>query len=325
MKHQRKVIQLFNNLLGSGFNLTEIVDFLDRSQLIGSSYTETMRQELMAGGNLATIMGRLGFSDSVVTQLALANEHGDLGISMGKIEVYLTKLLLVRKKLLEVATYPLILLTFLTLIMIGLKSYLLPQLENGQENIAAQLIASFPLIFLVSLVGAGLLAILIYAYSKRLTRIRLAELVSRLPFVGYFLRLYLTAYYAREWGNLIGQGIELVQLVNIMQAQQSKLFQEIGRELEASLLLGEEFHHKVLSYPFFLNELALMIEYGQVKSKLGRELTLYAEEVWERFFNKLAQATQFIQPLVFIMVALVVVMIYAAMLLPMYQNMEVNF
>lgn len=68
-----------------------------------------------------------------------------------------------------------------------------------------------------------------------------------------------------------------------------------------------------------------MIEYGEVKSKLGRELDIYAEETWQRFFGKLTQATQLIQPLVFVFVALIIVLIYVAMLLPMYQNMGGNF
>ena len=37
---------------------------------------------------------------------------------------------------------------------------------------------------------------------------------------------------------------------------------------------------------------------------------------------RLNKATTFVQPLIFVIVAVVIVMIYAAMLLPMYQNME---
>ena len=88
---------------------------------------------------------------------------------------------------------------------------------------------------------------------------------------------------------------------------------------------GQSFHQKGLDYPFFLRELSLMIEYGEVKSKLGRELDIYAEETWQNFFSQLTQATQLIQPLVFVFVALIIVLIYVAMLLPMYQNVGGNF
>ena len=270
-KKQRKVIQLFNNLFKSGFNLTEIVFFLRRSQLLSEVYVERMQESLLNGASLAAMMVDLGFSDNIVTQIALADVHGNSQKSLLKIESYLSSMTVVRKKLIEVATYPLILFLFLILIMLGLKNYLLPQLES--QNVAT---------------------------------------------------LYLTAYYAREWGNLIGQGIELMAIVGIMQKQKSLLFQEIGKDMEEALLSGQAFHQKVLDYPFFLRELSLMIEYGEIKSKLGRELDIYAEETWQSFFGKLTQATQLIQPLVFVFVALIIVLIYVAMLLPMYQNMGGN-
>ena len=64
--------------------------------------------------------------------------------------------------------------------------------------------------------------------------------------------------------------------------------------------------------------------YGEVKSKLGSELEIYAEKTWEDFFRRVHKAMNVIQPLVFVFVALVIVLLYAAMLLPIYQNMEVH-
>ena len=87
----------------------------------------------------------LGFSSAIVTQLSLAEVHGNLHLSLGKIEEYLDNLAKVKKKLIEVATYPLILLGFLLLIMLGLRNYLLPQLDSS--NIATQIIGNLPQIF----------------------------------------------------------------------------------------------------------------------------------------------------------------------------------
>ena len=137
-KKQRKVIQLFNNLFESGFNLTEIVSFLRRSQLLLDIYVERMQESLLNGASLATMMANLGFSDNIVTQIALADVHGNSQKSLLKIESYLSSMTVVRKKLIEVATYPLVLLLFLILIMLGLKNYLLPQLES--QNVATQII-----------------------------------------------------------------------------------------------------------------------------------------------------------------------------------------
>nr|WP_099092249.1 competence type IV pilus assembly protein ComGB [Streptococcus pantholopis] len=323
LKEQRKIVQLFNNLFDSGFSLTEMVVFLKRSQLLADKHTDKMHSVLLNGQGLAEMMAVLGFSDAVFTQLTLAEIHGNTKRSLHKIESYLESLLLVRRKLIETGTYPLLLLAFLVILMFSLKNYLLPQLEG--VNFASQVILHFPSLLLLLLSILLVLGSALYFFAKRLPRITIVSWGSRLPWLGDYLRLYLTAYYAREWGNLIGQGIELAQIVQIMQKQKAQLFRELGHHMGEGLLSGEEFHNKVLEYPFFCKELGLIIEYGEIKAKLGKELEIYAQETWETFFNRLIKATQLIQPLVFIAVALMIVMIYAAMLLPMYQNIGGNF
>jgi len=75
------------------------------------------------------MMAGIGFSDAVTTQLSLAELHGNLALSLEKISAYLENMRKVKKKLIEVSTYPLILLGFLILIMLGLRNYLLPQMD----------------------------------------------------------------------------------------------------------------------------------------------------------------------------------------------------
>lgn len=296
-----------------------MVDFLSRSQLLPEVQTRQMRQCLLDGKGMSAMLSDLGFSDAVITQLDLAEVHGNIGVSLDKIETYLINLVQVKKKVIEVITYPIMLLGFLVLIMLGLKNYLLPQLEEG--NFATTLINHFPIIFLAGFTLSMLVFFLLAMISKRQSRLKLSCILAQIPLIRYFVQLYLTAYYAREWGNLLSQGLELAQIVEMMQGQKSQLFREIGRDMQLAMLSGSEFHQKVLDYPFFLKELSLIIEYGEVKSKLGSELSIYAGETWETFFSRLNKATQFIQPLIFIFVALMIVMIYAAMLLPMYENM----
>ena len=128
ISQQVKVIQLFKQLLKAGFTLTEIVAFLERSHLLKESSLSLMKASLMRGDRLDQMFASVGFSDNIVTQIALADKHGNLLGSLTKIETYMLRMTKVRKKLMEVATYPILLLGFLILIMLGLKNYLLPQL-----------------------------------------------------------------------------------------------------------------------------------------------------------------------------------------------------
>ena len=81
--------------------------------------------------------------------------------------------------------------------------------------------------------------------------------LAKVPLVGTLVRAYLTAYYAREWGNMIGQGLELSQIFLIMQDQPSQLFQELGRDLETALGAGQGYAEKVGTYPFFKKKLEI--------------------------------------------------------------------
>lgn len=71
-------------------------------------------------------------------------------------------------------------------------------------------------------------------------------------------------------------------ILDIMAIEKSSLMKELAEDIRMSLLEGQAFHIKVATYPF-KKELSLMIEYGEIKSKLGAELEIYAQESWEQF------------------------------------------
>lgn len=223
---QKNIITLFNNLFSSGFHLVETISFLDRSALLDKQCVTQMRVGLSQGKSFSEMMESLGCSSAIVTQLSLAEVHGNLHLSLGKIEEYLDNLAKVKKKLIEVATYPLILLFFLLLIMLGLRNYLLPQLDSS--NIATRIIGNLPQIFLGMVGLVSVLALLALTFYKRSSKMSVFSILARLPFIGIFVQTYLTAYYAREWGNMISQGMELTQIFQMMQEQGSQLFKEIG-------------------------------------------------------------------------------------------------
>nr|WP_094785123.1 competence type IV pilus assembly protein ComGB [Lactococcus reticulitermitis] len=320
IKQQVKLMQLMNNLLSSGFHLAEIVHFLERSKLVETAFVTTMRAGLSNGQTLSQILNELGFSNSVVTQVALADYHGNTQQTLRLITENLTKLQKVRQKLVTVATYPVILLVFLIVIVLGLKTYLLPQVETN--NFAGAIIAVLPWFFLGLSVVFALLILGLIRYFKTTSPLANVQKLGHLPLIQTYLKLYLTAFYAREWGNLIKQGLEMRQILEMMTTQNNQLFREIGQDLLNAMQLGQEFHDKIHHYSFFTPELALMIEYGEMKAKLGDELLVYADEAWSTFFEKVEKAMNLIQPLVFLFVALMIVLIYAAMLLPIYAQME---
>ena len=193
----------------------------------------------------------------------------------------------------------------------GLKITFTP---TQQSNFATQLIGHLPTIFLPTVLMLLGLTGAIYLVFKGQKRIPVYSFLARLPLLD-LCQIYLTAYYAREWGNMIGQGLELSQIFQIMQEQRSVYFRKLARIWVQTLQNGQEFSDKVASYPF-QKRLSLIIEYGEVKSKLGSELEIYALKTWEGIFSRGQSDHESDSALVFVFVALMIVLLYAAMLLP---------
>ncbi|AEF26060.1 competence type IV pilus assembly protein ComGB [Streptococcus parauberis] len=321
-KKQYQLIQLLHNLQASGFNLVEMVSFLKKSKLISEEQVKIMEFHMLNGSSLSKIMLDLGYPDSIITQLSLAELHGNILGSLENIETYLLQVNHIKKKTFEVVMYPLVLLFFLTTILLGLRQYLLPSLN--EEGPLMFLLTYFPHLLIILIVIILFVSIVVIYKWRHSSPLKLISQISRLPLIGYVIQLYMTAFYAREWGNLLDQGLELSTILSVMSKEKSLLVREIGIEMNSAFVEGIPFEKKVLDYPFFKNELSLIISYGQVKSKLGKELEIYSQNTWESYFRFLIQLTQLIQPIVFLAVALIIVMIYAAMLLPIYQNMGGN-
>ncbi|MFI3614342.1 competence type IV pilus assembly protein ComGB [Streptococcus uberis] len=317
-KQQYQLIKLLHNLSLSGFNLNEMVSFLEKAHLLEDHFVQRMKVDLMNGRDISEMMAHLGFSDALVTQLSLAEVHGNTTNCLAKIEDYMAQSNRIRQKTIEVITYPMVLMTFLIVILMGLRHYLLPQI--GEENQLTHFLNLFPTVLLLTFFAMIAVVIFLRLCWRKKSQLKQLLVYSKIPLLSAVLQLYLTAYYAREWGNLIAQGVELATILQLMQKEKSVLMREMGSTMEKALLEGKSFDQSVGIFPFFKRELSLMIEYGEIKGKLGQELDIYAQVSWENYFRKLRQMTQWLQPLIFILVAIIIVMIYAAMLLPMYQT-----
>ena len=56
--------------------------------MLKESSLSLMKESLMRGERLDQMFASVGFSDNIVTQIALADKHGDLLGSLTKIETY---------------------------------------------------------------------------------------------------------------------------------------------------------------------------------------------------------------------------------------------
>ena len=68
-------------------------------------------------------------------------------------------------------------------------------------------------------------------------------------------------------------------------------------------------------------EFSLIVFQGEMRGKLGEELFVYSQLLTDRLFQQIEKKIQWIQPVI-LLVALLIVGVYAAMFLPIYGNIQ---
>lgn len=326
-QQQHLFIQLLADLLANGFTIQESLLFMKKSRSISETIIDYLIQVMQKGDSLHSGLANVGFKLTIVTQIEFAQTHGDLSGTLKKIKQHMSIVTKQQQNFYKVISYPVLLLLFLTVVLMSIRQILLPQLmANGTiqaDNIGVLFIQRSPYYLLITIFSIALIVILIRWYLRKRNFLEKAIFISKLPLVGNFYKEYNSAFFALEWGKLFSQGLEIKTVIYLMQtANQQSLMSELAELIEEQSLSGQTFYEQLPRFSFFSPELSLIIQQGQVKGNLGKELILYSELCWQRFFKRMEKTIQWIQPIIFLVVALLVVSIYAAMLLPIYGGME---
>lgn len=326
---QQKVTfcQLLGDLLTNGFSLQQALHFLQTADSLPADILELVQQNLHSGQSLSKSFSQLNYSPDQVLQVALGEMHGGIARTLKGIANQMLLVQKQRQNFVKAVSYPAMLLMFLTLILVGMRTFLLPQLlDSGmieQDNPSILFIQAAPwLIFAVLLISL-LLLILWNRWGQKQSYLIKYTFLAKLPLIGRLHRDYYSAYFALEWGKLFDQGLELQQIIACLLAtEKDSLMKELAVSLQQQLVQGQSLAQQLKNYPFLTKEFGQIVQQGEVRGNLGKELLTYSQLVWQRFFARLEFLCSWLQPLVFLFVALLIVSIYVAMLLPLSSGME---
>ncbi|WP_312542750.1 competence type IV pilus assembly protein ComGB [Enterococcus sp.] len=314
-------------LLESGFSLQESLQVMLRSGQYMPSVIQDQMAILAQGRSLAQAVENLQLTASEINQLYLAETHGNLIDTLRRMVDYQVLFNKQKQLLQKTILYPALLLVFVFSALFGMRSFLLPQLlASGMidgDHWGIRLVEQAPIVLL----GFVLLIVVLWLLAKyifsRKTAIEKAEFFSRMPLFGSVYRCWQTSFFALEWGKLFRQGLEINQIIVCMkETNKATLIQELAIRLEQTLEQGGRLTDQLEQYHFLTPEFALIVFQGEIKGRLGEELFVYSQLLSERVFERVEKTIQWIQPVIFLFVALLIVGIYAAMFLPIYGNIQ---
>ncbi|KAF1293950.1 hypothetical protein BAU14_11565 [Enterococcus sp. CU9D] len=320
-------IQTLTDLLKNGFSLSEALWVMRRSGHFVSERLVEFHNRLAIGAELAECFECLSFTSQEKAQIQLAQHHGDLTATLANIAQQMQLTAKQRQELLKTLTYPVLLLIFVTALLLGMRQFLLPPLlatgMMAKDHWGVRFLTEVPY-WLAGLVGCLCIGfLLLRMWFRRCSVLQRCTFWSRLPLVGGFYRLLVTSYFALEWGKLFQEGLELRQIIETMQITSKKsLMYQLSRELDLSLQEGIPLARRLAQYHFLTPEFSLIIFQGETKGRLGTELVLYSRLTQKRFYQRMEKLLHLVQPLIFLLVALLIVSVYAAIFLPLYGNLN---
>lgn len=129
-------------------------------------------------------------------------------------------------------------------------------------------------------------------------------------------------YLAFNLALMLKSGMDFRQICNLLlRFDQHSLLYQLGQQFESWLNNGQELAGFVQKYPFIPPEFALFFQEGLTQENLSGQLMIFAELSYQRLLKRVDRILNLIQPLLFVVIAVIIVLTYASILIPMYHNL----
>lgn len=320
-RDQAQWFLLISDLLTVGFSLRHALTFTQTSLPRLAPLIKKVQERVQVGKSVAQSLAPYVRADTYY-QLDLAEKHGDLQKTLRELGTLMQARQQQYQKLKQLLQYPLILLALLGIIVVGLVGFVYPELRSWQTYPANGWLANC---------GEGVLFILAailstsgYRYWRWRHQARLDQVVAlcRLPIVGQCYQLYFSYYLVTNLATLLRHGMSLQEILQITANFRSDaLLHQLGQVVGKLVKTGRGLEELVYQYQFVPNELIIFINKGASREELGADLTAFAKILFQNLTQKIARLLVWVQPVIFAFIAVVIVILYLSILMPIYHSM----
>lgn len=319
-------VYLLATLLENGFSLEQSIKFMRTISVKQTKQLTFIEKKLLKGESFAQSLMGIGFSKEQLAPIKFSEVHGDLVGTLKRMSRQMREREKQRKEMIKVLSYPLLLLLFLVAMVLGMKWLILPQLSDlSQDGADSPMFYFLDKGIQYTFILLGVLLVIGYLLDKRWNKgsqIKKLTIYIKIPIVGRLMTSYYTSLFATEWGNLLSQGMEFKEVVLTMQQSgYSNLMQEMAKEIKETLEEGIFIDEPIARWTFLRPELTWIIRQGEIHGNLGKELVVFGQREWESFIDECEKKIQWLQPITFILIAILIVSVYGSLLLPIYSGM----
>jgi len=329
------VTRQFATLLAAGLPVEQTLN-----ALIEQADTDYQRQvlagvrgEVLAGHSLARSLQKYPrvFPELYVTLVAAGEQSGRLGEVMERLADYTESHQALRQKVGLAFIYPAIVTLVAGTVVLGLLTYVVPQVVNVFQNtnqtlpwLTRALIGVSDFLRASWWLWLAVIVVAVWAARRALRlpapRLRFHRWLLRLPLVGTMVRGVNSAQLASTLGILVGSGVPLLAALQAGAGVVNNLpMRQAVEEAARRVREGGSLSRALAAAKLFPPMLVHMIASGEASGRLVHMLERAAEQQGREMENRVMGLTSLLEPLLIVVMGVVVLVIVLAILLPIFE------
>lgn len=333
-REQARFLAELGDLLENGFSLYEGIEFsMLHSKKNNQEDLKDSMNLLKEGRSFRDFLEWLSFEQELVGLVSYGEQNGQLPTTLKEAGRIWQKKCEDRAKLKNLLIYPVFLFIFTFGLLQLFTTFLFPRFSQMYEDydlgtnpfmeaagFLSSLVRYSPVLIALACI---LLTIFHQYYLKKLPKLKQETLFMKTPFIRQYRRLSITYYFSIQLGSLLQGGLSVLDALEFMMKEDPKqLVREIAAQMMDQLKAGDALEFICREIPVFKEDFVRIVSHGQKNGLLGEELLYYSRLVLKEMEGMMEKSLKTIQPLMFGLVALLVILLYLAILMPMISLMN---
>ena len=280
------------------------------------------------GKKLSDLLRYLGYSTFVTSKMKFAEDYGSIEDMLLEIENYLRIKKEQKEKVIKTLRYPLILtIALITLIMV-FNLLVIPQFENiytsSSIKMDIQTILLIKIIYytpkIISIIVILSIIVLVYMiYIKKYRKNIFLNTLMYIPKIRVYARLYYSYKFTLELSLFLMSGFSLkTALEVIIEENYDYYLTYFSKKIMRDLDKGLSFEEAIASIKFFDKSVEKFVIHGINNGLIDRELKLFSELMLDTFLTSLDKMLRKFQPVLFAILAFVIIGLYMVILMPIF-------
>ncbi len=316
---QAEYLLVISKLLKNGFSLSQSINCL-RLLDEGNKIFENINRDLQSGAMISQSLHHLQLPAVIFNQLVIAQEHGNIAQALEQTGQLLQSQAKQKAKLQELLAYPCFILAFLLTMLVGMKIYIIPQLEIANGGKSIDLFLQILLMLLVIIIVWGL----IFSWNlRKKAEYQRALTLVKLPTIGKIYLSFFQFLILQGLGMQLGSGMNLFDICESNNRFQKGSIQVyLANKFVQNLTAGKSLLDLIDKEPLLPKQLKVLLQAGESGPQLAADLLLMSELKFDETQRNLKKLLNLVQPILFGIIAVVVVVTYLMVLLPIYGMMK---